>query len=452
MTQEEQTPQAVPGGAGMNPRYGRYVDKLTQGAILGLPVLLLQMLWEYVGEYLTAQPWHVLCFVVPLIGIGVVAVKAARGQQDLVLKGGLRIAFIAYVLVFTLASASDLLVWHRDLTVFGQRPGRHWLVPARWGDWRYSMIPKESRPAANLIVLTMEPSPPRARRYDISRLVGLAGKKQCKGIAFDFFFKENIEDVDGLLRAAVEAFAREVFIGYIFQRVDGQIRRLATASNIEEFLRLDKKQGHLVGLLEPDQRVRLIPLYFHDDKELPSLSLRIGKHIATTQDDDLELPSDGLLRYVKPEAGVPQYTFDEFTSDPNKHSLLTDSWVIVGEDSPEDTVLTPYGKLPGVLVHAYAVHSLLHGRFIRPTPWWSSVLMILLSCYLLLTLRAGGASRLKIVGAGVLFSLAIVGISIGALVIWFVWIDVVYALAAIWLLVLILGAGRKPEASGSHRD
>jgi CHASE2 domain-containing sensor protein len=131
-------------------------------------------------------------------------------------------------------------------------------------------------------------------------------------------------------------------------------------------------------------------------------------------------------------------SYRELADDPAKCKLMRDCWVLVGENLSSDTFLTPFGQIPGVLIHAYAIHSLRHGHFLTRTPWWSGLLMTLLSCYVIFSLVAQRASRVRIIGTALLLSALIVAASIVALVIWLIWLDVIYVLVAIWLLVSVL--------------
>jgi hypothetical protein len=78
-------------------------------------------------------------------------------------------------------------------------------------------------------------------------------------------------------------------------------------------------------------------------------------------------------------------------------------------------------RLPGTIVHAYAVDSLLSAHYIRRPPAWLSAFAVFASCYIL---------TLVAVAATAMFLSA-------------VWLDVIYAVVATWLRLPILLGVRK---------
>ncbi|UCG58129.1 MAG: CHASE2 domain-containing protein [Phycisphaerales bacterium] len=429
-----------------------YKEKLLEIAAIGLPVLLVQVAWKWVADRLVAQPWHVLCFLCPLLVAALVAWKAMRGRQELVLRGRFLIFFVAYILVFSIASSSDLLVWNRNVTVFEHELSRNWLAPGFLGDWRYWIVPKKPLDTRDVVVVTMKEADRRGLnelRMELAKLIQVAADNRALGIAFDFYFAQD-SDVDQLIGDVIKQSEIDVIIGFTLQKVNGEIRPLPTAPRIEAILPADR-QGHLVGLVEPDHMVRLIPLYFRWQKNRPSLSLRVAQRLAEIDGAELTVPPSGLLRFIKPRGTIPQVSYAELAEDPNKCALMRDSWVLVGGRTSSDTFLTPFGKVPGVLVHAYAIHSLRHGHFLTRPPWWSGLFIILVSCYIISTLAAQRASRGRIIRTALLLSALVIAASIFALVFWLIWLDVIYALVAIWLLVPLLIAFRKSAAAASGK-
>jgi len=138
----------------------------------------------------------------------------------------------------------------------------------------------------------------------------------------------------------------------------------------------------------------------------------------------------------------------ELISNP---SGLKDLFLLVGERSTSDRFRTPgkdgtAGKdkatgeamTAGVVIHAYAANSLYSKRyFTRPPAWFSGFMMIAVCGVLaLLALQGAGLRQLLIVAA--IESLAVVAVAIVAAKFLFVWLDVIYALVALWLLVPLL--------------
>jgi CHASE2 domain-containing sensor protein len=117
--------------------------------------------------------------------------------------------------------------------------------------------------------------------------------------------------------------------------------------------------------------------------------------------------------------------------------------VMLGEESSEDTFETPFGRKPGVVVHADATHSLLHSHYIRDVPWWVGLTFILASCYLLAAWCAAGASAAKLSIGSAVATASFVLVAIGAILTGPYWFDVAYPTAAVWLLTpLLLGLRR----------
>ena len=408
--------------------------------ILGPLLFLINMVYKWVFDPLFMQPWQVVWIVCPLSIAAVIALWAATKHKKFLLRGRFLIFFVAYILVFSIASSSDLLVWNRNLTVFEEKLPRNWLVPASWGDWRYLIVPKKRFFPRDLVVVTMKKAGGRSLeelRYEVAKLITLAVKHGALGIAFDFYF-ERESQVDSLICSEVEkAKETDVIIGYTLKRINGEIRRLPVAKSIEDCLPVDR-QGHLVGLVESDHTVRLIPLYFRGQKNRPSLSLKVARSLAEIGEKKLSVPSSNLLRFIEPMDSIPQVSYDEFAEDQTKCDLMRDSWVLVGEKSDSETFTTPFGQIPGVFIHAYAVHSLRHGHFLQRTPWWSGLFVILISCYVIFLLAAQNIRPLWIICTAILLSFLIVGASILVLAVWLFRLDLIYALLAIWLLVIML--------------
>ena len=277
----------------------------------------------------------------PLLVVAVITWRVAQGRKELVLRGRFLVFFVTYILVFSLASSSDLLIWNRNLTVFARKLPRNWLVPASWGDWRYRIVQKRAQDPRELIVVTMEEASGRSLeelRLEVAKLIKLAADKRAFGIAFDFYFNKDSNDVDSIIYNIVDSIDKsktDIIIGFTLERLNGDILPLPTASVIEACLPIDQ-QGHLVGLVETDHVVRLIPLYFRWQKNRPSLSLKVAQSLAEIEGTELKIPADGLLRFIEPKDAIRQVSYKEL-ADPNKRALMRQSWVLVGEKSNTDT-------------------------------------------------------------------------------------------------------------------
>jgi CHASE2 domain-containing sensor protein len=121
-------------------------------------------------------------------------------------------------------------------------------------------------------------------------------------------------------------------------------------------------------------------------------------------------------------------------------SVLQDRFLLVGEGSGIDVFDTPFGRLPGTVVHAYAVDSLLASHYIKRPPAWLSAFVVFASCYILTLLAALQMSARWLVIAAAGITTAIVAVAAAAMSFSAVWLDVIYAVVATWLLLpLLLG-------------
>jgi hypothetical protein len=187
--------------------------------------------------------------------------------------------------------------------------------------------------------------------------------------------------------------------------------------------------------------IRTIPVYWEGDTNAPAFSVRIAQLMhAAHPDIPLVIPKSSLLWFAPPAGGVPVIEGPDLASLEKSPLQLRNYFLIVGERSPLDTFETPFGPLSGAVVHAYAVHSLLTGSYIsRPPALWGA-LTVFASCYLLTLLASRGAPTLRLVLGAAVLSVLTVALSAAAIYLWGVWLDVIYAIVATWILVpLLLG-------------
>jgi CHASE2 domain-containing sensor protein len=180
------------------------------------------------------------------------------------------------------------------------------------------------------------------------------------------------------------------------------------------------------------------------------LSLRVAGALMGKKESEIAMPATGLLHFVAPSRLPGTITYEELRSDPGVAGFLRDQCVLAGENSDSDSFETPFGKVAGVNIHAFAAESLVHGRFITHIPFWQNFLLIFAVCYIVAALVAQGVSVPKLlmfVSAASLAMLLFAGLTIR---LWRVWIDVVYFIAAVWLLVPLLVAWRHLEGRNTR--
>lgn len=427
-------------------RLGRYRENILDKLLPGVPIALAAKLVDWIAGGILRQPWQAVWFLIPLAVAAWIAARAAKGQTGFRLTRSYLTFLSAYVLFFFTASATDFLDWSRELTVFRQQAPKSWFAPPAAGDWRYKLVRKKEAPP--LALVTMDPAQPGAdARYDLVRLITIASRAGASGIALDFYFEEK-SDIDPLLCNAIQTSGIPVLAGYSFRRIDGQTVPTTMPESLQSCIPAGN-QGHLAGFLDVDGVARFVPLFFENNERLPVLSLQVARLMTSESKRQLETPGRGLLRYVEPAGGFTEVSYRNLFERPELRGLLKGRFVLAGENSEKETFPTPLGRKLGVRIHAEAAHCLINNGFIRETPWWLSLLFILVFIYWLASLAAQGASLSKLVRFCLFVSLGIFGVA--ALMIaagpW--WFPVVYPLAALWLLLPLLLGFRKLPVAGA---
>lgn len=408
--------------------------------LLALPGALITLgTGKLVGMF-AAQPCQALWILVPLAVLNWIFWQVTKGRKEFKL-GGLFLAFLlTYVVIFSVATGSELLVWRRTLIGYGESVPRNWLSLGWMGDWRYWIVRKKPATPGLTIVTMKPPETVLAGRLDISNLIKLAADNDATGIALDFHFKKGTA-LDGRLceeiEKAQEKRVKKVLVSYNVSDTAGEPRREPIADSLEECLPLESHQGYPAGYTESDGVIRMIPLYFRGGlPELEAFSLKTARLFG----NEIRSPENGLLQFIKPKKDFEPVTYDDLKNNPD---LVRDQVVLVGEKSDKDTFSTPFGEESGVVIQAYAVHSLLQNHFIKRTTFWPNYLMIFVFCYLITVRVKQGDSVRKLILMNSLISCVIFAISALAIYISLVWIDIIYSLLALWLLLPLLLVLRK---------
>lgn len=370
-----------------------------------------------------------------LVALGLPLVRERR----LVLGGGFLWFFVVYCVFFSLAAGARVLEGKRTVvTGFAGETPSNVLGLNRLGDWHYVVAPKT--PDANdLLVITLPSFAGRrveeARQAEIG-LIRMAIAQHAKGIAFDY----DMSDSSALDRSVchwmqqAESASVPVVLGYVIEMKNGMPVRRLPAPTLAGCVRNDRL-GTLAGVREADGYVRMVPTSHEGNEELRSFSYLIARLLVRGR----PLPDVGLAQFVAPEGpiatlvGMP----DETTAQAMDHHF-----VIVGSNRPDDVHLTPYGKLPGVMVHAYAANALRADKVVRRLDVQWMLPAILLLCYVLVLLQSYGGLRPLLIGAA-LIAVAVVLTAAFAMRIQLVWIDVSYPLMAIAGLTAVLAGGAR---------
>jgi CHASE2 domain-containing sensor protein len=409
--------------------------------VMAIPTALVTMAVKWVTENLISQPWQAIWIIFPLAVIVWVLWRGVKREKQIKPAGLFLWFFVVYVLIFVIAAGTRALDWQRKPIGYQTSVSRNWLSLNWAGDWRYWIV--QRKPSKDrFLIITMERPQNRtieSIRYDLIWLIGMAITQQAKGIAFDFYLKDDSK-IDPLLCRTIEradSNGVKVVVGYNFLKSGEKIIREFIAPTLQECLPQDR-QGHLVGYAERDGKIRSIPLYFRGDQSLPALSYQFARTIS-----DIDVPESGFLQFIPPSDKPTIREYEVLRQDKNEWPIFRDKYILVGERSEKDSFNTPYGIIPGVKIHMYAVHSLVENHFIRHTSIWLSLIMIFSLCLLLTLLASQGIDTKKLIVLNLLMTVAIITGSAAAIYVWLAWLDVIYPLVAIWLfLPLLLGLRR----------
>jgi CHASE2 domain-containing sensor protein len=431
-------------------KLSHWLEKFIEGAVLSVPLAYIANATSALQARFFDEPWEVLWIVAPLAAAAWLSWILLRRSRAVALNWRM-VGFLAiYCSIFAVASASDLLVWQRMPQGYRDQAslGRGWILPVTVGDWRYRLAPRSaSRPNSPIVVLLDHP-PGATRewlRWQDRRIVEMARQGGALGVAFDVAFVGSTE-IDPFFCKSVDTAGFPVLSAYEFRK-DKVLGLYASEPATQQVPCLPfANQGHAMGLAEADERVRTIPLFWSGLKgSQAALSVRVAQCIySQCTASDLPVPDDRLLRYLSPATGTLTVVAPaQLAVLEQNSSLLRDRFVLVGDGTGSDVFNTPFGRLPGTVVHAYAVDSLLAVHYIRRPAAWISAFMVFASCYILVLLAAQGLSAQALFVAAVGLTATVMAIAAAAMFFSGVWLDVIYVVVALWVLLPILAGIRK---------
>jgi hypothetical protein len=429
-------------------RIGEWGKKVVDTLAVGIPIAVITKVYGGIADGWISQPREAFWVLLPLSAAALAALWIVRGSEQGRMSPASAVFLCLYVSLFTLAGNFGFLDWSRDLTLFGDKAPASRVTPSRLGDWRYAVQSRTPHGQTGIAIVTVPPVGGRSLdeiRREIAWFIGFARNREAKGIAFDFYLRGESPDFDRLICHAVSAAPFPVLFGYGFQRnEDRTISALPTPATLKPCIR-PEAQGHLAGFVGHDGVLRDVPLFFNGDRDLPALSWRIAE--ALSGGNPPAAPGDGLLRYVEPRASHTAVRWEDLQKSESARNRIARKFVIVGEDSDRERFPTPFGPKLGVAVHADAAESLLRNTYLRKNPWWFAVALILLACYPVM-LAAEGKPMRAVFRTAALASAAVIALSAAAAYALAAWVDVVYPLLAVWMLVPLLRAFRARSLRG----
>jgi CHASE2 domain-containing sensor protein len=444
VTRSEQNPvveRHPPTSAEWRERLTKYREQLLQAALLTIPLATVGRVNEAVSSRLFTQPWQAIWILVPL------AIAVLLLRQRVVRLGTLSpdrrlLAFLGtYVLLFTAASQTSVLDISRELTAFGTPVSRRWVTPVSWGDWRYRLVPRLPDPRDELVVVQLASGAGRPiveGRKELIDLIAIAAKSGARGVALDVYFTES-SPIDPLLCRVITTAGIPVIVGFGFERRQGRIVEMGIPETLQPCL-TEERVAHLAGLLDFDLVSRATPLFFRSDPGRPALGLAVARSLAGKE--PLDLPPDGVLRFVPPLEDPLTVRFDELTAGTVDRNFLRNRFVMAGE-AEQDSFNTVSGRKPGIVIHSYVVHSLRQAHDIRYHAWWLGFAIMLVFCYWMTIWCANGVNVRMLVALCVFATLVVVGTAIVSILVGPYWLDVVYPVTAIWLLLPMLAGFRR---------
>jgi CHASE2 domain-containing sensor protein len=240
-----------------------------------------------------------------------------------------------------------------------------------------------------------------------------------------------------------------IFVGYGFAIEDGRIVEFGVPRTLEPCLPRERL-AHLAGILDFDLVSRVTPLFFRGDRARPALGLAVAAALKSSPSESaarpggvpIDLPEDGLVRFVAPSGGPLVVRLEELQAGRRDPDLLRGRFVMAGE-AGQDAFDTAFGRQPGIVIHSYVAHSLIEGHYIRRHSWWLGFALMLVFCYAMTTWCARGGSAAGLILICVAATAVTVTVAALSIVVGPYWLDVVYPVTATWLLVPLLLTARR---------
>ena len=111
---------------------------------------------------------------------------------------------------------------------------------------------------------------------------------------------------------------------------------------------------------------------------------------------------------------------------------------MVGDQSQRDNFHTPFGDFPGAQLHAFAIYDMLNGYSLTRPPQTLYALLISAACIFLALLANGTAPLRRLLLGATAMTAFILVLAFNAMRFLSVWVDAIYPIVGIWLLIPLL--------------
>jgi len=366
-----------------------------------------------------------------------------------------------YAMLFAAASSSELLVWKRaplaNARDESSESGRFWLLPK-----------EELPPGMNIILLdypdvTGDSAKVMMRLLE-GQIIDAAARGRARGVFFDVAFVGRTAADALLCKAVNDAVAAGVSIVTAFSlqpfRDTGKFVEKPEASELQTPPCLLESEGrpvyraHAMVFADGDGTVRSVPLKWeHAFGRIP-LSLRIAQCVSAKskyKPDRLcesagpTIPEDSHLRFIPAATETRVIAGNDVVREFFQlERPFTGQFLFVGANSPNDRFRSPGNSdTPGIMIHAAAVATLINGHSIQRPPIWFSAFIVIAACVVLALFASQGASLRVLLIVATVTTLLVFGLAALAIMTLRVWLDAIYAVVAVWLLLPLLLAYRK---------
>ncbi|MGB5685635.1 MAG: adenylate/guanylate cyclase domain-containing protein, partial [Candidatus Electrothrix sp.] len=300
-------------------------------------------------------------------------------------------------------------------------------------------------------------------------------------------YLQNLPDYDRSLAQTLKESPAPVVLGYVFtgsaKDTAQQQRKIPRKGNflfyghdplpflypfngLDSSLEMFERTAHGIGFLNiiPDQDaiIRNLPLVInYKNKVYPSLVLSMLQVASNAKGIELETDQNGvravrtggwrmptnmhgelIVNFSGPARTLPYVSAHDILSGQFDADLFRNAYVLIGTSAPGlfDLRAVPTDRVfPGVELHGHALNTILSNNFLHRPEWAKGAELLYICCIsLLLILVLSRMEAAKGALLVLLLSLGVSAFSYGCMHYYHLLLDMVYPLAATWILFTVL--------------